>query len=73
VWNKAPHDLVIRCSFQRPTITMDNESDRLPLNANGVPGYLESSASLYFKYCHSDLTSSDPIRKYGYNVPDIQE
>jgi hypothetical protein len=73
VWNKAPHDLVIRCSYQRPTITMDNESDRLPLNANGVPGYLESSASLYFKYCHSDLTSSDPIRKYGYNAPDIQE
>jgi hypothetical protein len=56
-WNKAPHELTLRCSYQRPTITMGNESDILPLNASVVSGVLESAANLYFEYCHSDTKS----------------
>ena len=72
-WDKTPYDLILHCSYQRPTIAMGSQVDVLPLNANGVPGDLESGANLYFKYCHSDMTSADPIRKYGYNVPDTRE
>lgn len=72
-WAKTPHELTLHCSYQRPSVALGNQVDRLPLNANSTPDYLESSVNLYFKYCHSDMTSKDPIRKYGYNVPDIQE
>ena len=69
-WDKTPYDLILHCSYQRPIIAMDKQVDVLPLNANGVPGYLESGENLYFKYCHSDMTGANLIRKYGYNVPD---
>lgn len=72
-WDNKPYDLTLRCSYQRPTIGMGSQSDVLPLNSNGVPGALESGENLYFKYCHSDMTSADPIRKYGYNVPAVKE
>ncbi len=71
-WANKPYERTLHCSYQRPTIGMGSKSDVLPLNANVVPGNLESGANLYFKYCHSDMTSTDPIRKYGYNVPDLR-
>lgn len=72
VWNKAPHSITIRCSYQRPSVTMGNQVDELPLNSAGmdVPAVLESSALLYFQYCHANTSSSiaDAVRQYGYRV-----
>lgn len=69
VWNKAPHSLGLTCSYSQPSLTVDGQTDILPLNSSGVPGILESSAGLYFKYCHSYSGSvDDAIRKFGYNV-----
>lgn len=69
VWNKAPHSLGFTCSYTKPSLTVDGQTDILPLNAGGVPGILESSAGLYFKYCHSYSGSVDSgIHKFGYNV-----
>ncbi len=69
VWNKTPHSLGFTCSYSQPSLTVDGQTDILPLNAGGVPGILESSAGLYFKYCHSYSGSVDSgIRKFGYNV-----
>lgn len=74
-WDKTPHELTLRCSYQSPTISMGSQSDVLPLNASGVSGVLESAANLYFEYCHSDTKSGidEAIRKYGYHVPATQE
>jgi hypothetical protein len=76
IWNKAVHGITIRCSYQHPAVIMGSQIDDLPLNTNGmgVPGVLESSARLYFQYCHSDTHSSieAAIRKYSYHVPDAQ-
>ncbi|MDE2420108.1 MAG: hypothetical protein KGO49_02855, partial [Gammaproteobacteria bacterium] len=48
-WDNKTYDLTLHCSYQRPTIAMGSQSDVLPLNASGVPSYLESGAALYFK------------------------
>lgn len=68
-WAKKPHKITITCSYQHPSISIGGQLDVLPLNSFGVPRVLESSANLYFAYCHSfNGDISDGIKKFGYNV-----
>ena len=68
-WNKEPHKIVITCSYNHPSVSMDGQVDELPLNANGVPDVLISATNLYFQYCHSYNNGQyDGIKKFGYNV-----
>lgn len=68
-WNKKPHKVTIVCSYQHPSIGLDDQLDELPLNSSGVPRILESGAELYFNYCHSFTGgNSAGIEKFGYNV-----
>jgi hypothetical protein len=69
-WEPEPHNVQILCSYSRPSVTFDSQTELLPLNKeDGVPGFLESAARLYFHACHSDTGyPSELIEKYGYNV-----
>ncbi|ESK57123.1 hypothetical protein [Acinetobacter tjernbergiae] len=68
-WAKKPHKITLTCSYQHPSISIGGQLDVLPLNSFGVPRVLESSANLYFAYCHSfNGDISDGIKKFGYNV-----
>ncbi|GAA5003070.1 hypothetical protein GCM10023206_06420 [Acinetobacter puyangensis] len=68
-WAKKPHKITLVCSYQQPSISVGGQLDVLPLNDFGVPRVLESSANLYFAYCHSfNGEIDDGIKKYGYQV-----
>ena len=72
-WDKEPHKVVITCSYKHPSVAIDDQIDVLPLNPDGVSGFLESSANLYFEYCHSYNTNgdnSDGSKRFGYNIQD---
>lgn len=68
-WDKKPHQITLVCSYTHPSIGVGSQLDELPLNNQGIPRVLESSANLYFAYCHSfNGDTSDGIKKFGYNV-----
>jgi len=71
-WNRAPHKVIVNCSYTRPTIQSGSQKTLIPLNDEwGVPGVLMSSAELYLYACHNfsgDMTKA--INRYGYNVYD---
>ena len=65
VWNKTPHQLTVVCSYQNPTVVFGQQVENLDFSM--VPGYLESSANMYFQICHNAHNgySRDAI-KFGY-------
>ena len=70
-WNTQPHQIQVRCSYSKPSVSLGSQSDDLPLNPEmGLPGILENSASVYFEVCHSDFDGPHLAAKYHYNVGD---
>lgn len=67
-WNKKPHTVVITCSYDHPSTAVGSQLTELEFDEYGVPGVFESSARLYFKYCHSEdlMDISEAASKYGY-------
>lgn len=68
-WNESPHEVLIVCSKTNPSLIIDGQTEVLPLNEDGISGYLISSAEMYFNYCHSTkLPVDEAISKFSYNV-----
>lgn len=78
-WNTATHIVYLFCSKYLPSVIMETDSqyqvDVLDF-WNGVPGFLESSASLYREHCHpgsENLSEEDLAKKYQYQqIPDAE-
>lgn len=72
-WNKKPHTAYVLCSKKLPTvISSDLQVDILNF-PDGVPGVLESSASLYMASCHGVTKGSfgDAADRLGYTTSPI--
>ena len=67
IWNKKPHKVVVYCSHTWPRTSLDKEISSFNFK-EGIPGFLESDASLYFEYCHSFTGSPyQAITEFGYD------
>ena len=58
MWEKTPMVFTVNCSYSNPSVKFNEngkeEFHELPLSEpSTLPAYLESSAKLYFKVCHS--------------------
>lgn len=77
-WNSRPHDVYIFCSTAFPAVMMQDSGkwqvDVLDF-VDGIPGVLESAASLYGDACHAgDSGFPDNAEQLGYSsIPDEQE
>ncbi len=71
-WNSDSHIVKISCSYTKPSMTVDDQIELLPLSATAnIPDVLISSVSMYFEACHSDFNSlpiDEMVKKHGYNV-----
>lgn len=70
IWNKHPHKVYIICSKTHPTISIDGQSEVLPLSPDDmIPGVLMSDAELYFLACHAYKGNvEDGVNKFGYHA-----
>ncbi len=68
-WSKKPHKITIVCSSQHPSVSINDQTDELALNPDGVAGVFTSGANLYFQYCHSYTgDDAEASKKFGYNI-----
>ena len=64
-WQAASTPLQITCSRTAPSV----DGQPLPLHPDGIYGYQEWSAEMYFSACHSHLQGyPSGIERFGYNV-----
>lgn len=73
-WEASPMVFTVICSSSQPSVVFtergQEQRHELPLAENGaMPSYLESSARLYFKICHSaDVKNiSSAVQKFHYS------
>lgn len=72
IWNHESHDVYITCSIKKPSIKAWDEVTILSFDTYGVPGVLESSASLYLRACHNYVGSViKAARKYNYKIEEF--
>lgn len=72
VWNKKPHKIYVTCSLVSPSITINGQVTKIPLNKDiSVPGILISDAEIYLQACHNHIGDIDSaVQKYRYDVQD---
>lgn len=71
-WNNNPHNILITCSLEKPTVQIEDDITVLPINRRDtVPGVLVSTTELYLQACHNfHKDSTEAAIKYGYDVRD---
>jgi hypothetical protein len=71
-WDKETHKIVVTCSYEHPSVAVDNQITALALGFTD-PEIFTSDVVTYFQYCHSYYEGTkgyddyDGSEKFGYH------